>query len=162
MKTLFKLTFLAFVLAIMTPIAFFAWRMGQPMDAPEFKGLTYYQYSTWIREEYDKAWKDVDMEAYRVKHPNSGLDADACANVDFVLHGASVFSLGLDMILANILGDEPFPAHPLLTWWQRFEAIQVGLLDNAGGYPACRIPDSISDDYALSVGAKLPSENGAQ
>jgi len=34
MKTLFKLTLLAFVLAIMTPIAFFAWRMCKIRGMP--------------------------------------------------------------------------------------------------------------------------------
>ena len=147
MKTLFKLTLLAFVLAIMTPIAFFAWRMGQPMDAPEFKGLNYYQYLEWIKQQ----------------HVGVAIDSEKCFTTDIVTNVGPFISLGLDMVLANILSDEPFPAQPLLTWWRRFEAIQVSFLEtNDRRYPTCRIPDNISDDYALSVGAKLPGENGTQ
>ena len=153
MKTLFKLTLLAFVLAIMTPIAFFAWRMGQPMDAPEFKGLTYYQYLDWTRQEYDKAWEDVDMEAYYVQHPNSGLDADACFQIDMVTHVGPFVTEGANIILTRVLLNEPVPALPLQTWWNRFEQVQVFLLAGGDG-GSCRISTSIPDDYALSVRAQ--------
>ena len=44
---LFKTTLLALLIATLTPITYFAWQMGQPMSQPEFKGLTYYQFTEW-------------------------------------------------------------------------------------------------------------------
>lgn len=158
MKTLFKLIMLALVLAIVYPAGWLAWRMNQPMDAPEFKGLTYHQYTAWMREEYDKAWVDVDMEAHLAKHPKSKLNAERCYEIAIrTTHIAPlVVGLPLNMVLETVLLDEPFPEHPLQTLWQRFDDMQVGFLaSNVNSY-FCRIPGAIPDDYALSVGAKLP------
>ncbi|MBN2116292.1 MAG: hypothetical protein JW730_06970 [Anaerolineales bacterium] len=65
LKTLFQIIALVVLLAILTPIVYFAWRMGQPMDLPEFNGLTYYQ----VRE-----WKKIASEdliaKYETSHPS--------------------------------------------------------------------------------------------
>jgi len=41
---LFKTILPALLVAVLIPIEYFAWRAGQPMELPEFKGLTYYQF----------------------------------------------------------------------------------------------------------------------
>jgi hypothetical protein len=38
--TLIKTALILLMLAHLVPILYFAWRMTQPMDIPEFKGLT--------------------------------------------------------------------------------------------------------------------------
>jgi hypothetical protein len=42
--TLIKTVLVLLIFALLTPILFFAWRMNQPMDMPEFKELTCVQY----------------------------------------------------------------------------------------------------------------------
>ena len=44
LSLLFKTTLLALLIAALTPILYFTWRMGKPLPQPEFKGLSYYQY----------------------------------------------------------------------------------------------------------------------
>lgn len=145
MKTLFKLLFFALVLAIVYPAAWFAWRMGQPMTPPEFKGLTYYQYAEWTRTSYIGV----------VDNP------EQCFKTDKITLAGPFFTEGMEMILGSVLADVPFPDHPLQVWWEGVEKIQVGLL-KVVRHPSCRIPTAIPDDYAISVGAKLPEPDLAE
>ena len=55
---LFKITLLALLVAVLTPILYFAWQMGKPLTQPEFKGLSYYQFTEWrviSCEEYNRS-----------------------------------------------------------------------------------------------------------
>ena len=45
--TLIKTVLVLLMLALLAPILYFAWRANQPMDMPEFKGLTLVQYEDW-------------------------------------------------------------------------------------------------------------------
>ena len=66
---LFKITLLALLIALLTPILYFAWQMGKPLSQPEFKGLTYYQFMEWRRiscEEYNvRLQKDMSCKQWR-------------------------------------------------------------------------------------------------
>jgi len=42
--TLAKAISLLLVVTLLTPIVYFAWRAGQPMSLPEFRGLSYAQF----------------------------------------------------------------------------------------------------------------------
>jgi len=62
--TLIKAVLALLILALLTPILYFAWRANQPMDMPEFNGLTYVQYMDWRKMAFD------DTEAqYLRSHP---------------------------------------------------------------------------------------------
>ena len=66
---LFKTTLLALLVAALTPILYFAWRMGRPLTQPEFKGLTYYQFTEWRAlscQEYNVRFqKDMPCKQWR-------------------------------------------------------------------------------------------------
>ena len=49
---LFKTFLLTLLIAVLTPIPYFAWHMGQQLTQPEFKGLTYYQFAEWRTMKY--------------------------------------------------------------------------------------------------------------
>lgn len=59
----FRLTALALLVAVLTPIVYFAWRAGQPMEMPEFKGLTYYEYLAWQQMAYEELEKKYDADS---------------------------------------------------------------------------------------------------
>ena len=145
----------AVFIAFAIPVAYFAVRMGQPMDLPEYKGLTYYQYIEWEKSEQHKNWEKIG-EAYRAKNPDSGLSEKACNRTSFGIgHVALFLTQGPTILLDQ---DSSFDyALFLPNWWASFEEQHLALLrGNPKGYPPCRIPGSISDDYALAVGVQLP------
>ena len=64
--TLFKTVPLLIVLALITPVAYFAYRSIQPMTLPEFHGLTYIQFIQWRTMAY------ANLEAkYVQEHPHA-------------------------------------------------------------------------------------------
>jgi len=73
MSLLFKITLLAALIATLTPITYFAWRAGQPMELPEFKGLTYYQFMEWR----SIAQNEFEMK-YQVSHPDTNVKMGVC------------------------------------------------------------------------------------
>ena len=164
-KFLAKVVLWAVFLALIIPVVYFAVRMGKPMDRPEYKGLTYYQYLEWHHLEQEKSGK-----AYRAAHPTppEGYDIDvgkACtANALVFGHVGLFFSQGPALILDSILLNRPFGmSHFLSNWWVNFEREHLVIMrGNSSGHAICRIPDVISDEYALSVGAQLPEEESVQ
>ncbi len=81
-KALFQIVTVTILLAIITPVVYFAWRMGQPMDLPEFNGLTYYQVREW-----KKMATEDKISEYEATHPNEeytgwGSRLTACTGSD--------------------------------------------------------------------------------
>ena len=72
-KTIAAAALAATILAIALPIVFFAWRAGQPMEAPQFNSLPFYQYLTWRIESYK-----ANSAQYQAMHPNVAVRVDAC------------------------------------------------------------------------------------
>ena len=64
---------------VFVPASYLAWRAGQPMDLPQFHGLTYYQYLKWRKD----ALHQMAVE-YRASHPTAkmGGGLDMCYYVD--------------------------------------------------------------------------------
>ncbi len=84
MKTVLKifanLLWIVLLLTIVFPIGWFVWRSNQPMDLPQFNGLSYRQYMAWQKISYhDTAVKY--HETYPNKKMGGGLDM--CYNVEF-------------------------------------------------------------------------------
>jgi hypothetical protein len=157
-KFLTKTVLWAIFIALIIPVGYFAVRMGQPMELPEYKGLTYYQYLEWEKFEQHENW-EKNGDAYRAKNPDSGLTEAGCNGTTFALgHGGLFFSTPLAIIMDSVMADKPFDAvHFLPNWWAMFEKEHLVILGaGPNRFPACRIPGAIPDDYALSVGAQLP------
>jgi len=159
-KFLFKTILWVVAIILIIPIGYFALRMGQPMDLPEYKGLTYYQYLEWQQIEQDKHWRETG-EAYKKSHPASGLSAKTCNGISLAtVHAGLFISQAPRIVLDSILGGESFDtSHFFPNWWALFEAEHVGQLrGNENRHPACRISGEIPDEYALSVGVQLSEE----
>jgi hypothetical protein len=77
---LLKITLLALLVAVLTPILYFTWRAAQPMELPEFKGLTYYQFLEWRKI----AQNDFELK-YQASHPETTVKVGVCEGVDRVL-----------------------------------------------------------------------------
>ena len=161
-KFLTKVVFWMVFVALIIPVAYFAARMGQPMDHPEYKGLTYYQYLEWQQIEHEKSG-----EAYRATHPKAQDNnvGEVCNGIALTFgHAGLFFSQGPALILDSALLGRPFNAvHFLPNWWANFEREHLVVMrGNSGGTVICRIPNEIPDEYALSVGAHLPEEEVVQ
>ena len=75
--TVFKTVTLLIVLALLTPVAYFAYRSIQPMTLPEFHGLTYIQFIQWRTMAY------ASLEAkYAREHP----DADGTPQNGYIVN----------------------------------------------------------------------------
>jgi hypothetical protein len=80
LKTLFKMIFWSLILLLLIPPVYFAWRAAQPMELPEFNGLTYYQYFEWRKVSYDNA-----IAEYRQTHPEKEIkNPHACMQANFL------------------------------------------------------------------------------
>ena len=154
---LFKTTLLALLVAVLTPILYFAWRMGKPLPQPEFKGLTYFQFFEWRK----MATEDV-IAKYMVSHPNfeyTGIGEPLTACYSGHVLGA-YFLLppqSFSYTVAALAGKMPDELYPLPTdvtflnfvpkWWDTFEYLfwynQIHL-DSFGGFVEyCRIQPNI-------------------
>jgi hypothetical protein len=83
MKTFGKIILIVMLATIVVPVGYLAWRAGQPMELPQFNGLTYYQYMNWRKT----ALRQMAVE-YQATHPNAkmGGGLDMCYNADTALN----------------------------------------------------------------------------
>jgi hypothetical protein len=92
MKVFANIVLILILVTIVVPVGYLAWHAGQPMDLPQFKGLTYYKYLYWRKG----ALHQMAVE-YQAAHPNAKMSGglDACFNVD------TLGDLGLKLPLAG-------------------------------------------------------------
>ena len=158
-----KILLIIVLATIVVPVGYLAWRAGQPMELPQFKGLTYYQYLKWREASYHKL-----AVAYQAAYPNAkmGEGWDTCFDVD------TVGDLSLKLPLAGfytLAGAFPnlvkyvtppdrqyIPKHvTLLTflpdWWQIYEAFVWDSAQHAPYGPVvyCRLQPNISTSVSL-------------
>ena len=143
-KFLTKLVLLAGLVAIAIPAIFLAWRMGQPMDLPEFKGLTYYEYLDWRGQAY------ADLaEQYQARDLNRDVKEGMCERVDMVVetYGA-IPSIGLRVVLFELDWATFLP-----TWWATYETELLKMVKHKShtSVDYCRIPGVIPDDFVVSI-----------
>ncbi len=135
---LFKTTLLAVLIVVLTPILYFAWRAGQPMELPEFKGLTYYQFIEWR----SIAQNELEME-YQVSHPQAKVKVGVCDEsnrfVTFLitpLQSAwyTLWSLNDDrnrqaMLEANypVINEPVTWMNFMPSWWHTYEGLVLSL-----------------------------------
>lgn len=128
---IFKAVLLVLVIVILTPIVYFAWRAGQPMDLPEFQGLTYYQVlSDRHAALYNKAL------AYQKAHPGERIWLNQCFTSEAFMHTGALIPVGY-ITLSNMIDPHnsyyrtPYgPANGWLdylpTWWKNYEDLLIG------------------------------------
>ncbi|MBN2386056.1 MAG: hypothetical protein JXB85_03490 [Anaerolineales bacterium] len=140
-------------IALLTPIAYFAWRAGQPLDRPEFRDLTYYQLLAERQNAYDQL-----ARSYLSSHPNGKVKTGMCFGVEvFVeavagLPNSGFYTLaGLFPALKRFVnpwdlqrGYVPMDVTAmnfLPAWWDTFELFLWGLIEHVphGPVPYCRI-----------------------
>jgi hypothetical protein len=77
MKTILKIIstgiLVLMLVTIFVPVGYLAWRADQPMELPQFKGYTYYQYLNWRKDALHQM-----AVSYEATHPyakmGGGLD----------------------------------------------------------------------------------------
>ncbi len=153
-KALFQIIIVIVLLAIITPVVYFAWRMGQPMDLREFNGLTYYQVREWKK----MATEDL-IGKYEAAHPNQEDKGPinrmfACTGGDipiaFFVSVRSVTVAWQSEQLRSQLVDQGMPDEPvtisnfLPSLWNTYEKITLSNIKHIPNGPVvyCRIrPD---------------------
>jgi hypothetical protein len=78
MKKIIKPILILLVIATcLYPTAWFAWRMGRPMELPQYKNLTFYQFMQWRK----MAYADLASQ-YQASHPEKNVKFGMCQNSD--------------------------------------------------------------------------------
>jgi hypothetical protein len=156
MKIISTTILVLLLVTIVVPVGYLAWRADQPMELPQFKGYTYYQYLNWRKD----ALHQMAVK-YQVSHPNAkmGGGLDMCYNVEvtgsilltlpqtgfFTLAGAFP-NLGKyvqprdqkyvpqDVTILTFLPD----------WWKTYEQATLYLIDSRTSGPVqyCRLAGS--------------------
>jgi hypothetical protein len=152
-STLSKAVSVLTIIALLTPIAYFAWRVGQPMGMSEFHGLTYFQLITERQEAYSQL-----AHSYQVNHPDVEVKADMCFGVELGIeimvswpHSSFYTLAGLFPSLKRYVNPRDLRrgyvpenvtfANFLPTWWKTFELFIWSLIKHApqGSVAYCRI-----------------------
>jgi hypothetical protein len=150
-----KILGLIVIVALLAPIGYFAWRAGQPMSMPEYKGRSYYELLAERRQAYDDLAKK-----YQASHPDvhvrmgtcfsSEMSADLLAipNSAYYTLAALYPSLQLRVdpidIQNGYIPNNVNWVNLLPSWWQVFEKFVWGMIEYVphGPVPYCRIVKS--------------------
>jgi hypothetical protein len=95
--SLFKAALLTLLLLILIPVLYFAWRTNQPMELPEFKGLSYVQYTDWRKIISQNAYDEyvINHPGYTYKSPNG------CRDGDFLIEKTAAWYLAAEVVYAQ-------------------------------------------------------------
>lgn len=167
MKTILKVIstgiLVLMLVTIVVPVGYLAWRADQPMDLPQFKGLTYYQYLAWR----ETALHQMAVN-YQAAHPNAkmGGGLDMCFDVDVLsdlslklpLSGFYV-TAGIYPILQQNIQKNNRQYIPqgtiwwtfLPNWWRTYEAFVWDSAQHAPYGPVvyCRLQPNIPSSVSL-------------
>ena len=97
--TLIKAVLALLILALLTPALYFAWRANQPMDMPEFKGLTFVQYEDWRKMIYEK-----NEDEFALAHPNRIVKQGVCFKADLTIQ-----AVGVTLVSGSLFGSLLLP-----------------------------------------------------
>ena len=92
MKIISTTILVLLLVTIVVPLGYLAWRADQPMDLPQFKGLTYYEYLHWSKN----ALHQMAVN-YQTAHPNAKMGG----GLDMCFYTETGFTVGLKMPLAG-------------------------------------------------------------
>ena len=145
---LFKITLLALLVAMLTPILYFAWQMGKPMSQPEFKGLTYYQFAEW---------RKISCKEYNARLQKEMLYCEPWRYVALDFYGTIVPSIFLVIERPEMF--EYVTIYNILpTTWSMFQSLtwhmnnsEVGCLKYFGRVPTPEEFETLKMEHQLSV-----------
>ncbi len=134
MKTIRKgiaLLFKTTLLALLIPALYFIWQMGRPLPQPEFKGLTYYQFTAWRKIKHEESIAKYEASHPNVEYAGIGNRMTACHGGEIVIERALLPFQSFTYTLAALHGAQPDPIHALPTgvtllnfipkWWDTLE-----------------------------------------
>ncbi len=155
-KVALKITLAGLILVLIVPLVYLAWRAGQPMDMPQFGGLSYYQFMNERRQAY------LDLaKQYQANHPDKDAQYGICFYTEVgieVLAGvpssgfytlAGIYpqmesfidprDLRKGVVPQNVTWPDFLPA-----WWMTYERFIWSMVEHAPHGPVqyCRIPPS--------------------
>jgi hypothetical protein len=73
MKVFANIVLILILVTIVVPVGYLAWRAGQPMELPQFNGLTYYEYLDWRKSTLHQIAVD-----YLAAYPNKQVQNEMC------------------------------------------------------------------------------------
>ena len=97
--TLIKAVLALLILVLLAPILYFAWRANQPMDMPEFKGLTLVQYEDWRKMIYEK-----NEDEFALAHPDHLVKQGVCFKADLAIQ-----AVGVTVVSGSLFGSLLLP-----------------------------------------------------
>jgi hypothetical protein len=150
-KTIAAAALATTILAIVLPIGFFAMRASQPMNAPQFNGLTFYQYMTWRIDTHNEI-----AAQYQATHPNKDVKPWICnitGHGTFVIFApmSEFYTLaGKYPALRQLINPRDYKYIPTdltwgnlpAAWWTTYEAMISSTIrgDNSDPVVYCRLP----------------------
>jgi hypothetical protein len=134
-KIVGKILLIIVLATIVMPIGYLAWRAFQPMELPQFNGLTYYEYLNWRKNTLHQMAVD-----YQAAHPNAkmGGGLDMCFTVDILGDlGLKLPLTGFYTLASTFPSLEKYVAPPdrqyipqnvmlgtfLPSWWSTYEKL---------------------------------------
>jgi hypothetical protein len=145
---LFKTILLALLVAVLTPILYFAWRAAQPMELPEFKGLTYYQFTEW---------RVMSCKTYLADSKQDEANCTVARHVAADLYATNIAALLIWIekpeLFSYVTTYNFFP-----TMWGMFESLtwstntsESGTMQFFGRVPTPKEFDAMKREYQLSA-----------
>ena len=138
---------------LLTPIAFFAWRVVQPMSMPEYRGLNYVQFLSERRQGYDAL-----AQTYQASHPNVNVKQGICFGSELAVEITFSWPVSGLYTLVGMVPSIRSHLNPLAirmgfvpdhvtfitflpTWWATFEKMVWGLTRHTPNGPVayCRL-----------------------
>ena len=95
MRTLITLI----VIAVLVPLAYFGYRLTQPLDMPQFKGLSYIQFAAW-RADFLTAQAQKYLQ--QNPHPHSMVTTWQCDNGNKSFDTLRALSSGLYVFVEDV------------------------------------------------------------
>jgi len=152
-RLVFKAASIALILALLAPLVYFVWRANQPMEMPQFGGLTYYQLLNKRRQAYAELARQ-----YQASHSGKEVNFGACFFPEVVIQvvgaipGAAFYTLAgiypelqryvapRDLRQGFVSKNVTWSGFPL-AWWMAFEKLVWGMITHSphGPVPYCRI-----------------------
>lgn len=152
---MFKILGLILVVALLAPIVYFAWRAGQPMSMPVYRGRTYYE----LLAERRQAYAELATE-YQTNYPDEDVNTGMCFQNEVIMSVGYTFPWAGFCALSEVVP----PLHGLIgpraqqancgqdnntgwlnfmnSWWINFERMQYFMYEHRTVGPViyCRIP----------------------
>lgn len=110
---LIKITMPPLLGAVLIPTLYFAWQMGRPLSQPEFKGLTYYQFTEWRKIKYEESIEKYVASHSSREYTGLGNRMTACFGGEIIFERTFYPIQAFTYTFAALTGAKPDALHPL-------------------------------------------------